>query len=392
MASVDDVRGGAQATGLDVDRDGIREDVPAPLRRRRHARFPLMALGMLALVGALVGGLVRLGWPLPAAPSLVAFHGPLMVSGFLGTVIGLERAVALGRLWAYVAPLATGVGALVLAAGWSGGVWLLTLGSAIMPIVFVVILKRQTALFTVVMAAGALCWLTGQTLWLAGWPIHRVVFWWIGFLVLTIAGERLEMTRLLPLGAVPRASFVAAAVTFFVGLAWISVAPDDGVRLVGASLIGLAVWLGVFDIARRTIRQSGLTRFIAVALLCGYAWLGAGGVLALGSGATLAGAQYDAMLHAILLGFVFSMIFGHAPIIFPAVLGVRVAYHRAFYAHLMLLHASLLLRVAGDLIPWPGVRAWGGLLNGVAIVAFLASTAYGALAPGDKLPRPSYRR
>jgi hypothetical protein len=98
------------------------------------------------------------------------------------------------------------------------------------------------------------------------------------------------------------------------------------------------------------------------------------------------------MLHAILLGFVFSMIFGHAPIIFPAVLGVRVAYHRAFYAHLMLLHASLLLRVAGDLIPWPGVRAWGGLLNGVAIVAFLASTAYGALAPGDKLPRPSYRR
>jgi hypothetical protein len=340
-----------------------------------------MALAMLALLGALGGGLVRLGWMVPAAPSLVAFHGPLMVSGFLGTVIGLERAVALGRLWAYIAPLSTGVGALVLAAGWPGGVCLLTLGSAVMTIVFVVIVKRQTALFTVVMAAGALCWLTGQTLWLAGWPIQRVVFWWIGFLVLTIAGERLEMTRLLPLGPTPRASFVAAAITFVTGLAWISVAPDHGVRLVGASLFGLAVWLGVFDIARRTIRQSALTRFIAVALLSGYAWLGAGGLLAFGSGATLAGAQYDAMLHSILLGFVFSMMFGHAPMIFPAVLGVRVAYRSAFYAHLVLLHASLLLRVAGDLIPWPVARAWGGLLNGVAIVAFLANTAYGALAP-----------
>jgi hypothetical protein len=231
------------------------------------------------------------------------------------------------------------------------------------------------------MATGALCWLMGQTLWLAGWPIHRVVFWWIGFLVLTIAGERLEMTRLLPLGATPRAAFVAAAVTFVAGLAWISVAPDAGVRLAGASLIGLAVWLGVFDIARRTIRQSGLTRFIAVALLSGYAWLGAAGALALGSGATSAGAQYDALLHAIFLGFVFSMIFGHAPIIFPAVLGVRVAYRPAFYAHLVLLHASLVLRVAGDLVPWPEARAWGGLLNGVAIVAFLANTAYGTLAP-----------
>lgn len=384
MAAVDDVRRRPEATGLDLDHDGIRRQVSAPLRRRQRARFPLLALGMLALLGGLAGGLVRLGWTVPAAPSFAAFHGPLMVSGFLGTVIGLERAVALGRRWAYIAPLATGVGALALAAGWPGGVWLLTLGSAVMTLVFAVIVKRQTALFTVVMAAGALCWLMGQTLWLAGWPIHRVVFWWIGFLVLTIAGERLEMTRLLPLGATPRASFVGAAVTLVAGLAWTSVAPDDGVRLVGASLIALAVWLGVFDIARRTIRQSGLTRFIAVALLSGYAWLGAGGVVALRAGATPAGAQHDAVLHAILLGFVFSTIFGHAPIIFPAVLGVRVAYRPTFYAHLVLLHASLFLRIAGDLAPWPFARAWGGLLNGVAIVAFLANTAYGALAPRDE--------
>jgi hypothetical protein len=32
--------------------------------------------------------------------------------------------------------------------------------------------------------------------------------------------------------------------------------------------------LATFDIARRTVRQSGVTRFIAVCLLSGYVWLG----------------------------------------------------------------------------------------------------------------------
>ena len=46
--------------------------------------------------------------------------------------------------------------------------------------------------------------------------------------------------------------------------------------------------------------------------------------------------------------FVFAMVFGHAPIIFPAVLRVTVPYHPVFYAPLVLLQASLALRVAGD--------------------------------------------
>jgi hypothetical protein len=47
----------------------------------------------------------------------IALHGPLMVSAFLGTVIALERAVALGRTWAYGAPLGAGLGGLALLAG-----------------------------------------------------------------------------------------------------------------------------------------------------------------------------------------------------------------------------------------------------------------------------------
>ena len=44
----------------------------------------------------------------------------------------------------------------------------------------------------------------------------------------------------------------------------------------------------------------------------------------------------------------FSMVFGHAPIIFPAVLRVAVPYHPTFYVPLALLRGSLILRLAGD--------------------------------------------
>jgi hypothetical protein len=340
-----------------------------------------MALGMLALLGALAGGLVRLGWSLPVVPSLALFHGPLMVAGFLGTVIGLERAVALGRPWAYAAPLASGLGALALTVGAPGGPWLLLLGSAVMVLVFGEVLRRQTALFTVIMAAGAVSWLVGQVLWLAGQPVPRVVFWWAGFLVLTIAGERLELTRLVRLGTPSRAVFGVAVTALLAGLALTSVAPEAGVPVIGAALVALAAWLGVFDIARHTVRTSGLPRYIAAALLSGYVWLGVAGLLAVRWGAVPAGPPYDALLHALFVGFVFSMIFGHAPIIVPALLGRGIAYRPAFYAHLGLLHASLALRIFGDVWPWLPGRQWGGLGNALAIVLFFASMAYGAFGP-----------
>jgi len=340
---------------------------------------------MLALLGALAGGLARLGWSFPVVPSLVVFHGPLMIAGFLGTVIGLERAVALGRGWAYAAPLASGLGALALMVGAPGGPWLLTLGSAGMVLVFVEILRRQAALFTVIMALGAVSWLAGQVLWLAGQPVHRVVFWWAGFLVLTIAGERLELTRLVRLRPSARFVFGVAIAVLLAGLAMTSFAPDAGARMTGLAFVGLAAWLGAFDVARHTVRTSGLPRYIAAALLGGYVWLAVTGVLAVRAGAVAAGSTYDAMLHALFVGFVFSMIFGHAPIIVPAVLGRAIAYRPAFYVPLALLHASLALRLFGDLWPWLPGRRWGGLLNALAILLFFATIAHSAFT--SRAPR-----
>jgi hypothetical protein len=46
------------------------------------------------------------------------------------------------------------------------------------------------------MGIGAVAWLAGNLLWLSGWLVAQIVLWWVAFLILTIAGERLELGRI----------------------------------------------------------------------------------------------------------------------------------------------------------------------------------------------------
>jgi hypothetical protein len=55
-----------------------------------------------------------------------------------------------------------------------------------------------------------------------------------------------------------------------------------------------------------------------------------------------------------------SMIFGHAPIILPAVTGLRVN-SAAAYDSLVLLHLSVFLHIAADLFEWVELRSSSGL-------------------------------
>ena len=333
-------------------------------------RIPLLVLGFASLIVGVGAGLLRLGWAMPRpAADLAAFHGPLMVCGFFGTVISLERAVALARRWAYLGPLAGGAGGLALICGAPIEVaqLLLALGSAVLLAGSVSVFLRQRALFTFTLAAGAGCWLAGNLLWLAGQSVFAVVPWWAGFLVLTIAGERLELSRFLPPSPVAQRVFIAVLAGLTFGMAFEA-------RLFGAALVALSLWLLRQDIARRTVRDKGLTRFIAVCLLSGYGWLLLAGAIILGAGLVPGSAAYDAALHALMLGFVFSMVFGHAPIIFPAVLRVAVPYHPLFYLPLALLHLSLAVRLAGDLAGLADWRSLGGLLNALALAAFILNT------------------
>ena len=316
-------------------------------------RAPMLLIGLLSMASGMWLGLVRLGWnlPLPWQDQLIA-HGALMVCGFLGTLISLERAVALGSRWGYAAPVMVAAGALMLDFGRIGpfGPLLITAGSLVMVAIFVVVWRRHASLFVATMTIGALTWTSGNVQWLAGAPMFRVVFWWLAFLVLTIAGERLELNRLLRPTRAVRSAFVLAMVIVLVGVAVAMWWPEPGVRALGVGLIALTWWLARHDVARRTVRQRGVTRFMAVCLLGGYVWLGVGGGIAAVTGVAMPGLVYDAMLHAVFLGFVVSMVFAHAPVIFPAVLGVPLAYRPAFYLHVGVMHVSLILRVVGDLV------------------------------------------
>lgn len=113
---------------------------------------------------------------------------------------------------------------------------------------------------------------------------------------------------------------------------------------------------------------------MGAALVALAGWLAVGGALAMLYGNPGAGPVYDAVLHAVFVGFIFSMIFGHAPIIFPSVLGIPIPYQPSFYGHVILLHAALLARTIGDLSLNLTLRTWGGWGNAAAIVLFSVST------------------
>lgn len=342
-------------------------DLPRPWR------VPLLVLAMLSLAAGTLAGLIRMGWQMPSPGAATALdHGPLMIGAFFGTVISLERAVALGARLAYLAPLATGLGGLALLGGVGGnaGPALLTAGSLGLLAASWQVWRRQRALHTLTLALGALAWTTGNMMWLAGLDIPAVVPLWIAFLVLTIAGERLELSRFLPPSPVARRVFSIIVAVLLIAM--LPAAPDAAKLLFPAGLLALALWLMKQDIARRTVRERGLTRFIAVCLLSGYAWLAIGALALLGAGGIVPGtAGYGAGLHAILLGFIFAMVFGHAPIIFPAILGLRLPYHRLFYLPLAVLHVSVAARVAGSLFGVLDLRSWGGLLNAAALALFV---------------------
>jgi len=204
-----------------------------------------------------------------------------------------------------------------------------------------------------------------------GRPVFEVLPLWAAFLVLTITGERLELNRLLAPKSGDKALFFTALLLLVIGVGLGLAARPLGDRLWGLGLMLMAVWLVWRDIARKTVRMPGVTRFTAVSLLSGYLWMFFSGGLNLGFPSTAAGPTYDAVWHSLFVGFVLTMIFGHAPIIVPALTGLLVTFRHAFYLPLILLHASLLMRLHGDMSGALLMRRWGGILNTAAVLLFM---------------------
>ena len=365
---------------------------PRPTDRPRNRiwlRVLLLVAGGASLAAGLDAALVLLGLPAPVGgpgtPALPGSHAALMVFGFVGTLIALERAVALRRRWGYVAPALLGLGALAQLAAPALGLpqWLprmvVLAGAVLFALVYVPLWRRQRDPAVLVQALGAVVAAGAAGLLAAGVAVAAVVPWLAAFVLATIAGERLELARMRIRGRWAEPLLVVAASAVVVLCPATLLWPAAGYPLFGAALLGLAVWLVAYDVARATIRSTGLPRFVAACLLAGYAWLAAAAAVCLLVPGPPAGAAYDAVLHAVFLGFAMSMIMAHAPVILPAVLRRPLPYRAAMWLPALLLHATLVLRLAlgdarGDMVAWQ----WGGAGNIVAVLAFAGVAAYSA--------------
>lgn len=336
--------------------------------------FPLMPIGLIFLIISVGVGLNYLGLSLPhfLAPSHVN-HAFLMVGGFFGTLITLERAMALRKWWGYLAPSLTCIAGLLMISGADTHISAvpLILGSLFYLFLLSSLYLAHRSFPIFVMTAGGMLWAGGNILFIFEKFRFTSILLWMGWFLFTITAERIELTKLakrprgwlFPFHAGISLFILSTIPSFFkVSLSYF---------LAGFSLTLLGLWLLKYDIAIITIKEKGLTRFISLCLLPGYIWLIIGGAFSLLLARNFP--VYDMFLHSVFLGFVFSMIFGHAPLIFPALMNIKMEFTPLFYIHLALLHGGLLMRALGNLFDVRLIIP-GAILNALSIIVFLLNT------------------
>lgn len=334
--------------------------------------FFLLPAG-LSLLAALNAGLLLLGVSAPV-PNWAEIHGVLMVVAFLGTLISMERSVALRKPLGYLAPALLGIGGILLVAGAPIILAQLFLieGSLAFVMVYALLWRRSRDPVVIVQMLGAVHLLMATIVWTFA-PVSWLLPHFVGFLVLTITAERVELARL----HMPRSvenTLVAAASALALAVLGTMYWPDAAIRVAAVVIFAFTVWLVRHDVARRFIRGTGLPRFSAAALLGGYFWLGVAALVWVAAGYQYEGYIYDAVVHSVMLGFAMSMIMAHAPIILPAVLRRPLPYRAAMWAPLGLLHVGLAVRVfAGDLAAHQLLWQIGGSLNVAAVLLFLVT-------------------
>src|SRR5690606_9935797 len=166
---------------------------------RTSFRLPFLLIGGLGMLAGLDAALALLGLPhVLVGARLADVHGPLMVLGFVGTVITLERSVALGRGWGYLAPALVGLGVLatVSVLPFAAGAGLILAGHVAGLLVYRSLHARQPSAAVAVQVLGSLMAVAAATLWLAGVAVPALIAWLVGYLVLTILGERIELARI----------------------------------------------------------------------------------------------------------------------------------------------------------------------------------------------------
>lgn len=297
-------------------------------------------------------------------------HGGIMVGGFLSTLIAIEKIIPLKKKWLLVIPALSSSTVILFYLGHVDiAIPMLIASSAGLAVVYGIYLRQSVDVPMVLMLISALCLLTGNIVLLSK-NLYPLAFpWWMGFLLFTIVSERLDLTKFLPVNKNQKRLLLYCLGFFVLGI--LTPFHGSGSYISGAALVMTGTWLLRFDVIRINLRKTGLTKFTGVALLSGYCFLMFSGVLMISLPSSVA-FGYDAVVHTFFLGFVFTMIFAHGPVILPGVLGLMVKpYHVFLYIPLILLIASVLIRVMADLNLIPlSMQLVSGYLTAIAILLY----------------------
>ena len=333
---------------------------------------PVLVLVVPSLLAAIWSGWLRIGWNIPMSQT-AAHHGALMVNSFLASLIFLERAVTFKKSWWLLVPFINALSLVAFILQLPQLVyWLIITGSMGFAALCLYFIYRYHELYYFVFLAGAFCLAGGNVILLKTHFYPNAVTWWMGFLLFTIVAERLELSRFVALTTIQRNLLIIFLSVVMASLFW----PFhlNGHLVFAAGVAATALWLLRYDMARYAIKRQGQHRYSGLLLIAGYVWL-------LVMAALLTLQQYlpfgyDAVLHSFFIGFVFSMIFSHAPIILPAIVKLPVKIYRPLlYGWFVLLQLSLLVRIIGDATGWERGRMIGASVNGVVILLFFMSVA-----------------
>ncbi|MGB9697569.1 MAG: hypothetical protein ACP5P3_09975 [Ignavibacteria bacterium] len=325
---------------------------------------------ILSLLVGIYSGWLRTGLQFYYIPGL-AEHGAIMVGSFLTTVIILERIITFRKKIILLLPLINAFSLIFfLVNQYKIGYILLIIGALGLTIIMIYFTFKFKELHNYLLSIGALCLLVGNLFLLLLGKYPPATIWWIAFFLFTIVAERLELTRYLPVTKVQKNFLTIFLLIFIVGM-FIKF-HLYGKYISSLSLVLTAGWLLKFDIATKNIRKDGIFKYTGILLFTSYVWLiVTAGIFLIESNSMLV---YEAGLHSFFLGFVFSMIFAHAPIILPGIIGKNAkVFKPILYLWFYILQGSLLVRIVGDLVGSYETRQITSIFNGVAILGFFVS-------------------
>lgn len=374
--------------------------------------LPIAVLLMLLALAAGVSKLFLLHGVIsqPFLATFLPVHGHLMVFGFLAILLATERyigalAFPLNPI-VHVMPFLVAAGTIIQLSGLIFGVLPLTVAGATLLVAgFIIYVYAITAvgrrsaqpLPFRYMSLAAITLISGAILSIRLSPVQNLPFMMLllGFPILTVLGERVELTRFVA----PAISAQARYGLWFVGIAFAlilfqTLSPTTATRPIMIAwillLLAVAVPMTWGERKLMTRGEKPLHRYLGIHLVAAYGWLLLGLLLLLVlaiKGQTIG--LLDAAMHSLAVGFIGAMILAHAPIILPAIIGKTLREERLNTLPLWLLTVGNLLRVVSGVAGETGVRSAlpGAVSGGLTVLTVFTFVFFMARAIQFSVPK-----